>query len=379
MRIAVGHPFVGRGGSEARIMWLIETVRGSHRVDVVSTGGWDLDELNQAYGTTIRPDEVGVRIAPLGRLLGDIPASAWRAGIYQRFCRSIASEYDVRISAYNCTDWGAPAIHFMADFCWSRTIRERFDLPTPGRFYRDSPLRRAYLSVGRLFARPSGRNPLRDDTIIANSRWTAGLLEPMCGKRPRVIYPPVPGKFPAIPWENKEPDFFCIGRIEPEKRIEDAISILARIRARGFPVRLHVIGRFADTPYARGLRSLCEQNAGWVVLEGPVYGPAKLELLSRFRYGIHTCRREAFGITVAEMIKAGAIAFAPAEGGQAEILADEALIFRDVDEAVVRIEAILQSSERQAEVRACLADRAGLFSAERFVAEVRMLLEESAA
>lgn len=375
MRIAIGHPFLGRGGSEARVMWLIEALKDGHRVDVVTTGGWDLKELNHAYSTSVQSHEVHIRIPPVARLLGKASAAALRAGIYQRYCRSVAIDYDLCISAYNITDWGAPAIHFIADFCWSKEIRDRFDPQTPGMFYRDSPLRRTYLEIGRLLRRPSGRNPWREDIIIANSVWTAKTLHAMYGRQFQVIYPPVPGMYPIVSWEKKVPDFFCISRIEPEKRIEDAISILSRVRTYGYPVKFHVMGRFPETPYARRLKALCKKNAEWIVLEGAVYGPAKFELLSRFRYGIHTCRREAFGITVAEMVRAGAIPFAPAEGGQAEILGDESLLFHDLDDAVVRIVEVLRSEDRQAKVRHRLAEKGRLFSEGHFVSNIQRLIE----
>jgi len=78
-------------------------------------------------------------------------------------------------AADNPTDWGLPAIHFIADFSWHREIREQVDPPSPGFIYRDSILRKAYLGIANAYARPSGRDVLRDDVVIANSRWTANL------------------------------------------------------------------------------------------------------------------------------------------------------------------------------------------------------------
>ena len=138
-------------------MWLIEALKRDFDVTVVTTGGWDLAALNAYYGTQVREDEVKVRIAPVPWLVRNLSAAALRGACYQRFARQIAGEYDVRISAYNPTDWGLPAVHFIADFSWHRELRERLDPPTPGFIYRDTLMRKAYCESPPLMeALPAG-------------------------------------------------------------------------------------------------------------------------------------------------------------------------------------------------------------------------------
>src|SRR3984957_4725575 len=180
-RIGIGHPYTRRGGSEARVMWLIEAFKRDCDVTVMTTGGWDLAELNAFYGTNIAMDEVSVRIAPVPVFARHFTVSALRGTCYQRFARKIAAEYDVRISAYNPTDWGLPAIHFIADFTWQRKISQMIDPLTPGFIYRDSLFRRLYLLGASAYANPSGRDVLQDDRLIANSKWTSSILEQNCG------------------------------------------------------------------------------------------------------------------------------------------------------------------------------------------------------
>ena len=150
-KVVIGHPMIGRGGSESNVMWLIEALKQDCDVTVVTTRGWNLAALNEFYGTEVRQDEVKVRIAPVPLLPRNLTASALRGACYQRFAFQIAREYDVRISAYNPTDWGLPAIHFIADFGWHRTLREQHDPPTPGFIYRDSLLRRSYLRIAKAY------------------------------------------------------------------------------------------------------------------------------------------------------------------------------------------------------------------------------------
>ena len=233
-RVIIGHSFFGRGGSEACAMWLCQALKQDCDLTIMTTGGWDLDDLNQYYGSSLEPGEVRVRFAPMPPLPRAVMAAALRGNVYQRFARRIAGEYDIRISAYNATDWGLPAIHFLADFSWHRGLREQFHPPAPGIFYRDSMLRKFYLGLSAAFGKPSGRDVLHADSVIANSRWSAEQIKQACGVTcGAVVYPPVWTDFPVVPWNEKEAAFAMIGRVAPEKRIEEAIAILEGVRARG--------------------------------------------------------------------------------------------------------------------------------------------------
>ncbi len=371
-KVVIGHPRLGRGGSEARVMWLIEAFKSDWDVTVMTTGGWDLAELNAFYGTNIAVDEVAVRIAPIPAVARRFTVSALRGACYQRFARKIAAEYDVRISAYNPTDWGLPAIHFVADFTWQRKISKMIDPPTPGFIYRDSLLRRLYLLAVSAFAKPSGRDVLQDDRLIANSKWTSSLLRQHCGAEcATVIYPSVWSEFPRIPWREKESAFVMIGRIAPEKRIERAVAILSEVRKRGFTIKLYLCGKFEDDSYGRQIRKLCELNSNWITSLGQVSGQAKAKLLTSCKFGIQARGAEPFGISVGEMVKAGAIPFCPNDGGQTEILEQPDLLFDTDKEAVEKICAVLKSPEKQRRLRKVLDARANSFSADRFIANVR--------
>jgi glycosyltransferase involved in cell wall biosynthesis len=375
-RVIIGHPWMGRGGSEAAVMWLIEALKEDHDVTVVTTGGWDLAELNDYYGTRIGEDQVKLRIAPVPWPARNLSAAALRGACFQRFARQIAGEYDVRISAYNPTDWGLPAIHFIADFSWHRELRERFDPPTPGFIYRDSWLRRLYLKTAASYANPSGRDILTEDRIIANSRWSAELMRKGWGVDcVAVVYPPVWTEFPEAPWEEKENAFVMLGRVAQEKRIEDAIAILDAVRQRGHAIQLHLCGEIGSDSYGRRIALLCQKHADWIIPEGYISGARKIELLGRCRYGIQTRSAEPFGISLVEMIKAGAIVFAHNDGGQVEILDQPSLLFADTTEAVEKIHDALSRSSLQSALRIHLGQRANLFSAQTFMKEVQAIFD----
>jgi glycosyltransferase involved in cell wall biosynthesis len=375
-KVVIGHPMLGLGGSEAVVMWLIEALKKDCDVTVVTTGGWDRSKLNEFYGTHAEENEVSVRIASLPWPLRNRSVAALRGAAYQRFARRIAAEYDVRISAYNLTDWGLPAIHFLADFSWNKTIRDRIDPPSPGFVYRDSRLRKAYLSLASAIESPSGRDPLRDDKLIANSNWTARTVHQDCAVQcATTIYPPVWSEFPDVPWEKKEDSFVMIGRIAPEKQVEKAISILSSVRDRGHSIRLHLCGKIEDDAYGRRISSLCQMHSDWIIPAGRVTGERKTSLLAGCRYGIQARSAEPFGISVAEMVKAGAIVFAPHEGGQAEILQNPDLLFTGESDAVVKICRILQTPSMQSMIHSTLRDRARSFNTERFISSIHALTQ----
>lgn len=355
-------------------MWLIEALKQRFDVTVVTTGGWRLGELNESYGTRVQPDEVAVRLVPGSALFGRLSVAALRGALYQRYCRRIATRFDLRVSAYNCTDWGAPAIHWMADFAWHEETRAAAG-PSPGFVYQDTLLRRLYLSAARKLTRASGRSCLQEDCVIANSRWTAAkLIELGCSRPAGPVYPPVWLPISQRPWAERKDQFVAIGRVAPEKRIEEIIAVIAGVRQLGHDVSLTVAGSIPNDSYGRRTRRLCERNSRWVQMAGYVSGDRKSNTLSSSRYGISMCSREAFGISVAEMVRSGCIPFAPAEGGQREILDNDALLFRDRAEAISRIDAVLRSGTLRDCLRQHLASQAQLLSSSSTVASLRQVV-----
>jgi glycosyltransferase involved in cell wall biosynthesis len=375
-KVVIGHPMLGLGGSEAVVMWLIEALKKKCDMTIATTSGWNRQKLNEFYGTQVEEDQIRVRVAPLPWPLRSRSVAALRGAVYQRFARRIAGEYDVRISAYNITDWGRPAIHFLADFSWNKQIRDRVDPPSSGLIYEDSLLRKAYLGLASAIELPSGRDPIHDDQLIANSRWTAETVRQNCDVQcAATIYPPVWSEFPDVAWEDKENSFVMIGRISPEKRIEKAISILSAVRSHGHSIKLHLCGHIEDDLYGHRIDALCRKNSEWIIPEGRVSGERKISILAGCRYGIQARSAEPFGISVAEMVKAGAIVFVPHDGGQAEIVENPDLLFTSESDAAAKIHRVLQSAPLQSALHISLKEKAQSFSKTSFISSVQEFLE----
>jgi len=377
--VGITHPRLGRGGSEAVAMWGAEALKQDFTVSILTTGRADLEDLNRFYGTTLKEDEVTIRSLRIPGVISRVQgAGALRAAFFQRAISKIAANYDVLFSAYNPCDYTVPGIHLL-DLSWDEQLRNRF-APLPvgvdGLFHRVSPLRAFYLALTRVVARPSGRDLFSGgDCLLANSHWTASIIQAKHGFECRVLYPPVPGDFPDLPYEKRKNEFVCLGRISQEKRLERIIEILGKVRDCGHDLKLHILGGPNADSYGRRIAGLA-RGLSWVSIEGTVDAEKKARLLTECRYGIHGADGEAFGIAVAEMVKAGCITFAPAEGGPAEILNHPCLVYRDVDDAVKKITAVLHEEELRTSLVKHLQHQAERFSVEAFSRDFRAVVQE---
>lgn len=384
IHLAVGHPFIGRGGSEAFVMWALESLKNNFDLTLITTNSVDFEDLNRCYGTNITSREINVKMAPVPWFMKnrDIMA-AWRGPFYAKFCRKIAKEFDLCISGYNLTDWGRTALHFIADLVWDNTLRCTYD-PVPGigsRFvHRQGSVRSLYLALAHLI-HPTQRSLtdfFRDpsETIVVNSRWTGKLINQKYNRDClEVLYPPVAAEFIETTWEDKEFGFVSIGRIAPEKRVDTMIEILSRVRKAGFKIHFHIIGGLDNNPYSERVRNLVGQGSEWIHLEEHKAGRDKSELLRRHRFAIHGRPYEAFGISVAEFVKAGAIPFIPNTGGQTEIVPCQELQYANVDEAVGKIVNLLRNEGLQEKMRERLRQQAGLFKIEFFKAQFKEIVQ----
>lgn len=380
LKIGIAHPRLGQGGSEARVMWGIEALKKDYEVSLITTGNVDLDKLNRFYGTSVRSNEVRIHQSPIFPFLQELPwGDALRGALYQRCCRKIANNFDVLISTYNLCDFGVPAIHCLADFSWDEEIRVNFH-PTPvgprSFFHQYSLLRKVYLGIARILSRPSGRNLFSgEDIILANSNWSANLIRKKYGMEVDTLYPPVTNEFPLVPLEEREVGFVCIGRISPEKRIEQIINILKVVRDRGHDIHLHVIGGIDGGPYGKKIQKLCYRHKEWIIAEGSCFGEKKQSLLTGHKFGIHACQGEAFGIGVAEMVKADCIVFTPSEGGQAEIVNHQSLLYDSVEDAVDKVDDVLRQPNLQSDLRDHLKRQGAIFSKSNFANGLRSVVK----
>lgn len=363
-RVAIVHPEMGFGGSEASVVWLAEELAPDYGVTILTTGSVDLKKCDEVYGTRLAESRVRVRCAPVPSWL----PGALRFRFFQRFCQRVNGKFDVMVSAYNPVDFGKKGIQRLGDFGFDREARARLDGSKSG------GVRGAYdWLCDRVSAYHSG--VWKRNVTVANSRWSAKLFKRRYGQSAAVIYPPV-ADMVAVPWRGRKKGFVYVGRITPEKRVERIVRVLERVRSLGHDVTLTIVGEVRNDAYGRHVRELQKQRAEWVFLAGFAGLERKRKLLAGHRFAMNARPFEPFGISVAEMVKAGCVTFAPDGGGQAEVVGCRELLFRDEDDAVRKIDEVLRDEVLQRRLHEQMLEQGRQFSVTAFRKAFRGLVEE---
>ena len=343
-RVAVLHNTLDfHGGADAVALTTCDALENEYTVDLFTISSTDPGELAGQYGLDI---DIRVREPPGAALIAHGFAAAAphvgpqldsRSALLAIFFRRHATAYDLAVSTTNELAIPCPSIQYVH--------YPQFHLNwLPARAETAGSLNRLWSYVG---GPARGRGPI-DGTLVANSTWTAKAVEMLYGQRPDVVYPPVPPIDGRQPWGDREQGVVVVGRIAPDRRVVDAIDIVDRVRARGYDVHLHVVGS-APRAYRRYVkrvrRAVAEREH--VSLETDVSRDRLEELLCTHRYGLNTCRYEPFGIGLAEYLAAGMIAFAPAHGGQVEVLDGRSdRLFESRDDAVERLTTAIDTGAR---------------------------------
>lgn len=378
MNVVVTHPWLGKGGSEAVAAWTLHGLQHVADVTFVSSGPFVPELLNAVYGTKIEGSKIRfVRGPHLPGVRDEKTLVAMQTALFHRFCHSLGVIGDVGVSTYNFTPLAFRTIHLIADFSWDDEALSVLN-PNAAKHlkYRGSILRRSYHAVNRLVR---GRNILtlgKSDSVFSNSQWTSNhLLDRFRIRSSGIIYPPVQVGYVSTDPSTRDPfQFVCLGRVSPEKKIENVISILERVR-RVFPkVRLVIAGGMGRDAYSQKIRGLVQSNSDWIEAPGFLNGSEKEALFAESTYGIHGCEGEAFGIAVAEQIVAGCIPIVPAKGGTGELVPVLACKYNDEDQAVIRILDLLNSAPLRLECHRQLTERAAAFGPEGFVDRIREIV-----
>jgi glycosyltransferase involved in cell wall biosynthesis len=357
------------GGGNGLTAWMLEALKTDYAVTLLTRCAPRFDEINSFFGTALRADDVELLVSAPPAIVETLPFSLnlLRDFLLMRDCRAVASQFAAVLTGMNESDLGPPGIQYVH--------YPRFDSERPSvdlRWYhRMGVSLRLYRTLA---ARLTGfsMQRMRANLPLANSEWTASRFYNLHGVQARVLYPPVVGAFVDVPWEERATSFVCIGRISPEKRVDRTIAILERVRRNGPDLVLHIIGTNDDDAYMMKIRSLVRRHADWIHLHEAIPRSELVRIVSRCRYGIHGMREEHFGMSVAELVRAGCLTFVPEGGGQTEIVDHEpALIYRSTEDAVEKIIKVIEDPAGHDALRQRLAQQAERFSVERFVETVR--------
>lgn len=354
------------GGPDTCIATAIDQLKNDYEITLAMCQVPDLDRINQTYGTRLAPGDFTLLRppAPLRWLAQWIcridpdPASIWNLVSLMRCVRRWRHRFDAVLSFNDETDIGAPVVQYI-HYPWRSLKRRQNRIRRPWQW-----------ASGFRFEH------ITENLTLVNSAWTARRYREIYGGDSHVVPPPVRAPHAGAAGGAREQAFLCIGRIAPEKRIERMIDILERVRAHGHAVKFRVVGPAHRPEYVARVRARARNAGDWVEILGEVPRERLDDLLLRHRYGIHAMEDEHFGIAVAELMRGGCIVFAHASGGPVEILGDcPQLLYKDEDDAVEKILALLEDQPLREATRAGLAERANIYSNERFATELQIHID----
>ena len=307
-----------------------------------------------------------------------------RLSLYRfRQLKRLARNADVCISTASIMDFGKPSHQFINMLAFGDDDFTAYVLnpaaPTrPGakarikRFLSDSIIRPL---LGMRSKRSIICNPR--EHIYPDSFFVEKFMKSFYGPfNSTVFYPPTLLETDSVTAERDHLKVVYIGRVIPEKRVEDLVGIVEKARElTGLNIEYHVAGRLDQTPsYGRKLREMAQER-DWLKFTGALYGNEKIRFLKSGSYAIHAERIEAFGISVAEYLQSGIITIVPDEGGTTEIVDSPALAYHTDEEAARILARLLTDAEFREQQRAHCAERAKAFSREAYLKRQSKLLE----
>ncbi|NJO39690.1 MAG: glycosyltransferase [Cyanobacteria bacterium RU_5_0] len=362
-KIAVYYPAFLGGGAEAVGLWMMEALKQKYDLTLFTISAVDFEKLNLMYGTSLSSNVVQVKsffsqyFSPLANSLvaNSKPIRMFFFHLLLRYLKSKSHHYDLLISAYNAVDFGKQGMQYIH---WIKVLEGN-------PFYE----RISDFSVERL----------KDNISITNSYTVAEYVSKAYGSDSTLLYPPVVLDVKEIPWNDKEDAFICSGRLTEAKQPHKVIQILKQVRERGFDIKLYMTGGGGGAyawKYQNFLKKLARENAAWVRLYENLTYEDYVKVVLKCKYGIHF-KQEPFGISIAEMVKAGVIPFVRSQGGQVEIVGvhNQDLFFDNEKDAIEKIVNVLSHSDRQAKLMNSLAEQRHLFSTQRFMTEMNKIVE----
>jgi len=319
------------GGGNAVAAWMVHALCRHHDVATLTAAAWSTDVTNQFYGTDI-PSTITRHVIPapwnwLAPLQEDRLTRLRMCSVLRR-ARLLASQYDLLISADNFAPFPKPGLQYVY-------FPARLQ-PPPAKW---GAVVRPYFALCNWLVGAPWSDAAQNVTVVT-SQWTADGLRRL-GEiaEPIVLYPPVVDPGEGLAWEERDNSFLCVGRYHPTKRLESAMAIVERVRARAIPdARLILVGSPVDGAYTERIRGWAERAGDWIEFREDLTRAEVNALLRRSRYGIHAMIGEHFGMATAEMARAGCIVFAHNSGGSAEVLnREDAVLWSTQDEAVQKI------------------------------------------
>jgi glycosyltransferase involved in cell wall biosynthesis len=376
-RVLVAHPILGAsGGSNGVAAWALEALRNDYDVTLGTLAAPDLPAINRTFGTTLRDGDFRLCVAPAryGWFRNPWPTQGalLETCLTMRLARTLDREqhFDVLLGTQNEIDFGRRGIHYV-HHPWVFLPRPENEM----RWFHYIP---GVLTSYRLMCQTVARCDnagLRRNLSLANSTFIAGRIRAAHGVESTLLYPPVAGGFPDVPWKQRVRGFVAVGRLHLTKRWDLAVAVMDAVRDEGHDVTFTLIGSRDNEEWFGRLTALAAERPWFRLLTDLSRAELTAEV-ARHRYGIHTTLEEHFGMAPAEIQRAGCIVFAHNSGGPVEIVGgDPRLLFEGVPDAARKISHVLNSPEEEASLRRHVTIQRENFSEERFCSSLRDIVK----
>lgn len=343
-RVLFVHPDVyALGGAEQVCVRMMNAAQRIGEVTLVHCGGvLDCDRIQQWFRVALDSKRVQfATVGATGRILGRLKRKPiMKYALALRFARRIALEFDLVVGTFGeCPIPARRGIQYIHVPVFS-SVPDVFQYLNTGT---DAPiqhrLRPTYARVARMVSGWNLKEVSRKHTLV-NSLWTAGIVRQVYGLSSTVLSPGVevqlrPGAPGWVNWADRDAGFVMLGRIHPSKRLELGVEIVKRLRDRGHDVQLHIVGRSEDK-YVEQIKRLVAQIP-CAHLHFDLARPDLEQLVVRYKFGLHACEYEHYGIAAAEMQALGCVVFSPDVAGQREVVASPDQRFLEVNDAVEKI------------------------------------------
>lgn len=334
------------GGGEAVCVWFMQALVDKYNVTLFTNGDFNISELNEYFGTNLKRADFKVNKLNLPWFLDkSFTLEMTKIAIAMRTIKRQKSNFDLIVSTFGEMDFGWQGIQYIHYPRWSRDFLLQYtDLGRRSSWYRI--VHYLYHKICAYITH-FNNDAVRNNLTLVNSEWTGKRFKKTYNAEYIIVYPPIQNDFEQIPWDKRENGFVCLSRLSSDKRILDTISIITRLKYKGYNVHLHIIGPTYKDDYVQRIKDKVS-NCSYIKLEGKTSREKLCSIISRHKYGIHSARNEHFGIAVAELVLAGCIPFAHDSGGPKEILRNtNLLLFKDKEEAIDKISLVLDNRQLQ--------------------------------
>ncbi|MHA1632580.1 MAG: glycosyltransferase family 4 protein [Candidatus Freyarchaeota archaeon] len=402
MKVVVGHHLWSRvGGGELVSAYVVKTLlEAGHEVSVATTSGFEKEK----YAEWFNLDLGKIRTYTLLPKLLPMFAIYQRLGFYVPLGRAIKKEKPDKVFVDN--ELYKPVIKLKKELGFK--LLEYIHFPFHAvKFLKFEPSKKEelykkyfmdvegyhrkyekgfwkiYFEVFlKLYDRVARDNPFEvADVVMANSRYIAKLIRLLWGNDPIVIHPPVrTDDFKPLcgrSFEDRDDSVVMIGRITPEKRIDEVIKAISLSQTK--PV-LRVVGGLipANMPYKAKLEKMAEEMGVKLEFYPNVHRKELVDIATSSKVFVHAAIGEHFGIAVVEGMAAGCPVIVHRSGGSYEDITDcgnYGLSFDSVEELAEHIDKLLTEPKLWKIYHEKSLNRAMFFSEQGFAEKLLKIVE----